>query len=108
MYTYIYTISIYALHRLSQLDKLQVLDLSYNPLLREVPEAVYSLSQLTVLNLAGCNLSNISERYVYDDNTLQNLILYSISHVYVNYLHYFTFLQSNVIAFRHAAGYLQP
>ena len=64
MYTYIYTISIYALHRLSQLDKLQVLDLSYNPLLREVPEAVYSLSQLTELNLAGCKLSNVSDRYV--------------------------------------------
>ena len=107
MYTYIYTISIYVLHRLSQLDKLKVLDLSGNPL-REVPEAVYSLTQLTKLRLDHCWLSNISDRYVCDVNTLQNLLLYSISHVYVNYLHYFTFLQSNVIACRHAAGHLQP
>ena len=80
MYTYIYTISIYALHRLSQLDKLQVLDLSFNPL-GEVPEVVYSMSQLTELNLTRCNLSNISDRYVYYDNTLQNLLLCSIHNI---------------------------
>ena len=65
MYTFISTISIHVLHRLSQLDKLKVLNLSGNPL-REVPEAVYSLSQLTELNLYNCGLSNISNRYVYD------------------------------------------
>ena len=61
--SYISTISLHVLHRLSQLEKLQVLDLSYNPL-REVPEAVYSLSQLTELRLRDCWLSNISDRYV--------------------------------------------
>ena len=65
MYAFISTIFIHVLHRLSQLEKLQVLDLSVNSL-KEVPEAVYSLSQLTNLNLTRCKLSYISDRYVYD------------------------------------------
>ena len=68
MYSFIifnhYYLSMHVLQRLSQLEKLQVLDLSVNSTLREVPEVVYSLSQLTVLNLALCSLSNISDRYV--------------------------------------------
>ena len=68
MYAFISTIFIHVLHRLSQLEKLQVLDLSFNQL-RYVPEAVYSLSQLTDLNLSRCDLSNISDRYVYDVNS---------------------------------------
>ena len=51
------------LHRLSQLEKLQVLDISLNQL-GEVPEAVYSLLQLTELVLDDCGLNNISDRYV--------------------------------------------
>ena len=70
MYAFIYNISIHVLHRLSQLEKLQVLDLSVNFELREVPEAVYSLSQLTELNLSGCKLNYISDRYVYDVNSI--------------------------------------
>ena len=61
MYYSIYYVSLY--HRLAQLEKLKVLDLGYNPL-GEVPEAVYSLSQLTELRLDFCKLSNISNRYV--------------------------------------------
>ena len=53
-----------SLQRLSQLKKLQFLDLSGNRTLREVPEAVYSLSQLTELRLVLCELGNISDRYV--------------------------------------------
>ena len=49
-------------HRLAQLEKLHLLDLSYNQL-REVPKAVYSLSQLTELRLRDCGLSSISNRY---------------------------------------------
>ena len=69
LFTFISTISIHVIHRLSQLEKLQVLDLSVNSL-REVPESVYSLSQLTELNLALCGLSYISDRYVNDVNSI--------------------------------------
>ena len=67
MYHRIITISL--LYRLSQLKKLQVLALSFNLTLGEVPEVVYSLSQLTELRLSCCELSNISDRYVDNDYT---------------------------------------
>lgn len=48
--------------RLSQLEKLQVLDLSVNPL-RFVPEGVCDLTQITELRLTACQITDISDRY---------------------------------------------
>ena len=64
MYAFISTISIHALHRLSQLEKLQHLDLGGNSL-KEIPEAVYSLQQLTELNLSKYMYSILGHRYVF-------------------------------------------
>ena len=103
--SYISTISLHVLHRLSQLEKLQVLNLSGNPL-RKVPEAVYSLSQFTELNLAGCKLRNISDRY---DNyaklpILHKNMLLSCWSVFCSTLHSIITLHRNLITLSVSVG----
>ena len=63
--TYIYIVYNVMLYcRLSQLDQLQVLDISNNRALGAVPEVVYNLTQLTELYMYNCGITEISDRYV--------------------------------------------
>ena len=68
--------SYYILYRISQLTKLQNLNLSGNHTLRSVPQCIYELSEL---DLFYCGLTDTSTRYV----CILNMTDISARHVFV-------------------------
>ena len=61
-----YSFCIFAVYySLCSLKHLQVLDLSYNDFSDGLPSVVGEITTLNTLNLSGCKLKDIPQRYVY-------------------------------------------